>query len=224
MFSEGHRLFVDIPGASGESTLHAATILDASDEGFTAVSTDAVRHFEPGAACRIFFERNREFMQQPAIIEGFLTEVATDAVPTVAELDLNAGATLCVFGFRTEGEPVSAENRQCYRVSAVMYEVSADFGAERGCKVMDVSATGFAVMSATRHDPGAVLDTTLHFDGKSYTGRVCVQNVVEHHSGRFRHGLYSVRNANGTCDLEKGCGIINTGIQRMQLRRLKAAG
>ena len=224
MFDKGHRFFVQIPGVSGAPILHPATILDTSRDIYTAVSTDAVRQLEARDECRIFFERRREFMQQLSTIDSILSGVQNDDVPAPADMDLDSSAALCVFGFRTLGEPVSAENRQCYRVSAVMYEVSADFGTETDCKVLDVSATGFAVMSDQRHEPGVVLDTTLQFEGKRYAGKVCVQNVAEHYSGRFRHGLYGVRASDGTCDLEKGCGIVNTGIQRLQLRRLKAAG
>lgn len=220
MLTAEMKFFVQIPLPPEKPTLYPATVLNFRDGAYTAVSTEAVRALEVGAECIIFYEIDREFMKHPARLDAFMTCDPEDELTTRDLIDLPVSDNLCVFGFQTVGDPVSAENRQCYRVSTVMADVTSTIGDEEGCKVLDVSTTGFSVYSSEQYDVGAVLDAKLQFQDKTFSGKVCIQNVIEHFSGKFRYGMYGINNATGTCDLEKGRQYINMEIQRQQLRRM----
>lgn len=220
MLTTGMKFFVQITLPSGKPTLYPATVLNLREGAYTAVTTEAVRVLEVGEECIIFYEIDRDFMKHPARLDAFMTCDPEDELTTRDLIDLPVSDNLCVFGFQTIGDPVSAENRQCYRVSTIMADVNSTIGDEEGCKVLDVSTTGFSVYSSRRHDVGAVLDATLLFEDQTFSGKVCVQNVIEHFSGKFRYGMYGINNASGTCDLEKGRQYINMAIQRQQLRRM----
>jgi hypothetical protein len=220
MMNPGTRIFIQIPDAQGKAMLHPASVLEVVHDSITAISTEAVRQLETGSECHVLFEHLQEFMQQSVQVDAIMPTTSEPELETMEQLDLQSSDQLCVFGFRTVGEPVSAEQRQCYRVSTVMYPVRATIEGETDCQVLDVSATGFSVLTEQSHDPGSVLEATLHYDGADYQGRVSTQNVLPHRSGQYRLGLYGIKKSNGQCELSKGSRIINTSIQRQQLRRL----
>lgn len=220
MLATGMKFFVQITLPSGKLTLYPATVLDVRDGAYTAVSTEAVFGLEAGGECVIYYELDREFMKHAARPSAFMSCDPEDELTTRDLIDLPVSDNLCVFGFQTVGDPVSAENRQCNRVSTVTADIRSTLGDEKDCTVLDVSTSGFSVYASQLHEVGAVLEATLKFEDKSFSGKVCVQNVFEHHSGKFRYGMYGINDASGTCELEKGRQHINMEIQRKQLRRM----
>ena len=119
---------------------------------------------------------------------------------------------------------MSAESREWFRVSTVLNDLTADFGVESNCRLLDVSSVGFAVEATERYEIGNTLAVTLHFQDKHFAGKARIQSVRELHGGRVRYGLHSLTHKSSGGDLRKGQQQISTAVEREQLRRLAGSG
>ena len=127
------------------------------------------------------------------------------------------------FCFELTGDPVSAERRQCYRVSTVMAQVLATFGAEENCPVVDVSATGFAVVASNRYRTATVVDATVHYGGIAFSGKGRIESVRELKSGPIRYGVHCISDMGTGGTLQAGLPKICASVQREHLRRRRRA-
>ena len=155
----------------------------------------------------IYFEIDQKFMQQSARIDAIMQADPKQVV-----------------GLETIGEPLSAENRECFRVSTVMAGLTATVGAEEKCPVLDMSASGCAVLTSFRHSTGSVIEITLPFEGSRFTGKGRVHSVRETSSDRFRIGLACAGDQKAGDELREGLNTITMSIQRQQLRRRARQG
>ncbi len=203
MWSNGSDLFVQLPSESNERILHGGTV-SGTDDGVIQFKPNDRLAIEPGQDIRIYFELRREFMQQPAKVEAVLDEGAS-----------------YVLVIRPEGEPVSAENRQCYRVSTIFADLSIDLAGET-CSLTDVSVQGFSLLSVKPYKQGQTLPIRLLHEGKVYEGNAQVQSIKEL-GDKTRYGLLCAGKATGPTSLPKGLQQVSMSIQRMQLRRRAGA-
>ena len=133
MLGEGTPIFVVFPEESDERVLHPATIVEASGNARTAEIEEAGLFPKAGQQIIVYFYDNvtgSHFLKCPAKI---------DAVMDSGDKPL--------IGFLTTGNTSSAESRQCFRVSTVMSNLSAQVGPHASCHVLDVSTTGFSFAS-----------------------------------------------------------------------------
>jgi hypothetical protein len=202
MLTAGTAIFVEIPGEADPRLLHAAKVTGAEGQVCTAELVEGRPPFQAGLDVFIYFEVQHRFMQQAARIEAIL-----QTEPRV------------VIGFETAGEAVSAEARQCYRVSTVMADLTVTV-ADETCALLDVSATGFAVLATTRHRPGKMVKVTLHYRGEHYSGSARIQSVREMPGGRIRYGINAADDKKARGSLLKAQRQITMDIQRTHLRRL----
>ena len=121
--------------------------------------------------------------------------------------------------FETIGEPFSAENRQALRVSSIGTDLKATFGSEENCEVVDVSPTGFAVLSTKDHALDSHVKVTLFFKGEVFKGMVRVMTALKRKS-RIRYGVHCIDDPKSGSSLVNGLGRITMAIQRLQLARL----
>jgi len=201
MLSMDGGFFLHIPNGS-KRILHPATIVGTEDEIHTAELEEPDLPVADGQEVLIFYDFRREFMQQPACIR----RVTHD--PKL------------IIEFETTGEPVSAESRQHFRVSAVMTGLTATLGSENACPLLDVSRTGFSVVARQSYDLGSFVNAALRHENHQYRDRVCVQSIRDLSRGRIRYGLHCVdknRHAGGT---PKGLHQISVSLEREQLRRV----
>jgi hypothetical protein len=124
-----------------------------------------------------------------------------------------------VVGLELTGAPISAETRQCYRVSAITTDVSCIVGDEANCPLVDISLTGFSVLATEAPEQGRVIDVSIGFEGLEYEGRACVQSVVPRGADRIRIGLHCVDDHQAGGTLLKGLKHMTMQIQRRQLQR-----
>lgn len=200
----GHTLYVQFPGNTGKRLLHPCTVTQASgSEKLTVLPEDQTLNYQVGQEFLIYFEHRRQFMQQPAKVEALL--------------DVDSGR---VVALRTLGEPVSAESRQCYRVSTVLSDLYVTFDGQANCSLRDVSVTGFAVISPERYKPGQVLPAELVFEGRKYSGQTSIQSVCALPDGRTRYGVNCVKAPPTPDALAKGVLQVSMAVQRQQLSRL----
>ena len=203
MVGIGSGFFLQLPGNSKRRILHPAKLIGVNAEVYTAEIEEAELFLESGQEILVYYERNREFMQQAARIDA------------VDETDPNL-----IISLITTGEPVSAESRQHYRVSTIMLGLSAQFGTEPCCAVLDVSATGFCVIAAEQYSIGKVLSTRIEHEGQTCTGNVSVQSVKPLNKGWIRYGVHCADQKSLDDNLAKALQQLSINVQRDQLRRV----
>ena len=197
-------IFVRFPNESTNRILHPVKIVetDGSDT-LTVKPEDPELPLEAEQELLIYFEKNRKFVQQPAKVEALLE-----------------GEEGVVAAMKTVGEPVSAESRQCYRVSTVLSKLTATFDGVDGCSLRDVSVTGFSVLSKKQYKTGQVIDAELRFEGKRYVGKTSIQSVTHMDDDLTRYGVNCVKAAASPTSLTNGVQKISMAVQRQQLNRL----
>jgi hypothetical protein len=215
MLSLNAGLFFRLPADSEKRVLRPATVTSIEHDVYTAELEEHDLPVEAGQDLLIYHEIRRTFVQQPAHIEAVIAPV-TDEDPEARPHTLVA--------FRTTGQPVSADSRECYRVSTVMADMVAQVGDEPDCPLLDVSATGFSVLSGQSFDVGSMVDVSLWHEGVRFTGRACVQSLREMSKGRIRYGFHCAQERSGNSVLAKGLQQISLAVQRQHLRRLAGAG
>ena len=218
MIRAGDRFYVQIPNQSGKRILHPATVVEHEDSKYTAEVEVSSPPLEAGNDIIIFFELKKEFMQQSGRIDMIKPsdEPTDDSVDNSSQTNRFQGTTI---GFQLVGEPVSAENRQCYRVSTVMVDLTATLEGEANCHLLDISSSGFSLLSTREHAYGSLVEVTLEYGQNKYSGQARIQNIIEHPRGVFRYGLYGIEDKKVDSELTKGRKVISMDIQRLQLRR-----
>ncbi len=207
MLKLGMKMFLNFPNESKKLILHPGTIKEAGECGYTADIEESNLAVEAGQDVFVYYELNRKLVKQAARIEAAMKN-----------------APALTIGFQVTGDVVSAECREWFRVSTVLNDLTADFGPESDCRLLDVSSVGFAVEATERYEIGNTLPATLHFEGEHFTGEVRVQSVRELDEGRFRYGLHALADKSSGGDLCKGQQQISAAVQREQLRRMAGTG
>lgn len=205
MLRLGTEIFIRESGNSCGGYLHSGKVVEAQESMYTAEFEEDVPGTEVGQEVFVYYHHHRAFMQQPIRIEAF-TLAQGEQKPTVT--------------FELSGEPISAEDRQCYRVSTVVADMTVRLADEPECPLLDVSVAGFAVLATTLHGIGETVVATLRFEGEEYAGRARIQSVREMEGGSVRYGLNGLRKSEGGGELLRGMEVISAAVQRQQLRRL----
>ena len=181
-------------------------------KGYNAVFEGREFSLEEGAEVIVFFELKRRFMQQPVRVLSVVEEKEDD------------DWTRITLEFQTTGDPLSAESRECYRVSCYAADLEAQLGEDpEMCEVLDVSATGFAVFSEAEYSVGQSLQATLHYNGTPVRGTAVVQSYRAM-GKKHRYGLRAVDDERRNATLKKDLNRINLAVQREQAARLSGRG
>jgi hypothetical protein len=207
MLASETKIFLHLPGESTKTILHPATVKEPGEHGHTAELEESDVALEAGLDIFVYYEIERNFVKQAARIDAVL-----QTEPTL------------VVGFEVTGEIVSAENREWYRVSTGLANLTMDFGNENGCPLLDVSSVGFAVETTERHEIGQLVPATLRHEGRPYHGKARIQSIRELSGGRYRYGVHSIQDKASGGDLRKGQQLISASVEREQLRRLAGSG
>lgn len=203
----GTGCFVQAPDESSKRILHSAVIQRFTDDKYTAELQEDAGMLESEQEIFVYYESKNEFMRQPARIEM-----------------ITVTPSGCTFSFQFTGDAVSAESRQCYRVSTVLAAVTATFGGEKDCPVVDVIATGYGVVATKQYKAMDIVTTTLRFEDQTLSGQGRIQSVRDVGAGRIRYGLLCVNGKSPDETLFKGLQQISAAIQRQHLRHLSRAG
>ena len=190
---DGEQVFVQIPDETGKRVLHPVRHQGTEGDRLS-LELECPLELSPEQPLFLYYELRRKFMQQPACV----VECPSASVVIV----------------ETTADAILAESRESYRCPTLVEDIVARVGAETGCKVLDVSQTGLAVMCNTTYAPGSQLDVSLRFEGETTEGRVVVQSIQVPPGGCTRYGL---RVTEGP--LLRALPTIAMGVQRNQLRR-----
>ncbi len=205
MTSINSGVFIEGKSDSGQRVLHPAEILGSTGRGFTVKLQTTELVGELGQELMVYYARGATFLKQQALIESYTLE-------GFAEIR-----------FALLGEPVSAEQRENYRVSAVHAELCVDIAEEMGCKLVDISATGCSVIANGQYRLGQPLRITLYHEDEPITGEAVVRSKKQLDAKRTRYGLDCVLHRDSDGTLKKGLRDITMTVQRSQLRRLSRA-
>ena len=207
MLGVGDGFYIQTSGGADSRILHPAKLLSGDGDNYSAEIEAQDLTLEEEQNVLVFYEIAQKFVKQAAKITAVSQSEGEN--PTI--------------GFRSVGEPVSAEGREHYRVSTAAGDLTAALGVEKQCRLLDVSSIGFSVFATNKHAIGTTLDAGLFHHGNSYTGQVCIQSVRDLDDGRIRYGLHCVDDKQGGANLEQGLRKMTMDIQRKQLRRLSRA-
>ncbi len=207
MIKAGTEVHFRDPGVTTERILHHACV-DGADEDQRWIATFSAGSppLEAGQDVLIYFEIKHEFMQQPAHVHA-LDDTETGKIVI----------------FEPLGDPVSAESRQHYRVSTITAKIAADVGTENGCKVVDISSTGFAAVVEQKLAIGETVSVRIDYDGRHCEGTASVQSTRQKPGGQYRYGFLSVSHKDGGA-FQEALNEISLDVQRTQLRRLSGLG
>jgi len=203
MLSVDQEVFICIPDVSTQRILHKTHVVAAGDVITLQLDEPTSCDLEASQDVLIYFTDKREFMQQPARVEALDTEAEPAPMLNVS----------------TQGEPVSAESRQCYRVSTVLMDLEVEVDSEN-CPLLDISLTGFSFRTAKQYGTGQKLNVRLIHEGRDYVGEATVQSIDEL-GDDIRYGCYCVEKAAG--NLMKGLQQKSLAAQREQLKRMAGA-
>ncbi len=200
-------VFLQISDESKDRVLHAGKVIGVEDNTYTCeLARKEEISCQEGQAVFIYFEDHRTFMQQSA------------RICSIAEAGSKLEITL-----ETTSDPVSSETRQSYRVSTVILNITVAVAGEKDCPLLDISATGMAAITTSRHKLGAELPVVLSYDERKYTGKAIVRSDRELGTGRFRHGFHCVEDRRCRGNLQRGLGQVSASVQRLLIRRMSVA-
>ena len=199
-------LFFAVPEKGRERVLHPATIVSINDDIHTATLERGDLSLEEEQEVLVYYEIERQFLMQPARIEAV----------TMGDPNPSIGFVLC-------GDPVSADQRECYRVPTAFKMLTAAIGPEASCPLVDVSETGFAAIASKTYAIGSQVDVTLRFESKEFTGRAVVASIdaVAEGEGR-RYGFYCAGKLSKSDILARGLRAISLAVQREHLQSGRA--
>ena len=211
MLSQGDLIYLQKPVESQQRLLLPMDVI-AHEQGKIIIETTSMLDWlnEDGNVL-VYFDRGREFLKQSALIELVIHE-EEDQVDGVMR-----------YAVELEGKPVSADSRQTYRVSTVISGRSTIFADEGEVPLVDVSATGFAVISTKKLTIGEMVKTTFKHEGREFCGTASVQSVCQLDAQRHRYGMHCVEKRQPGNSLNQGLMTISMAVQREQLRRLSRA-
>ena len=223
-------VFLQVGDPSGKRILNPGQVLESSDNEIVIELTKPINHeFTPNQGLLLFFEDKREFKQQPAEFQNWLTSESSDSpavsndsiidtetqVVTESEVQTEQNLTLVI---KTIGEPISAESRQCYRTSTVLSQRFARIAKEE-CPLMDISMTGLSAISKEAFTIGQSLEISITWEDQEFAGIVTVQSILELDDTRTRYGFHCIDQDPQCRELQKGLGKMSIALQREQLRR-----
>lgn len=207
MLSQGKDVFILLPGEKRERVLHQGTVTECSEASFVAEFGE-VLDLTVGVELLAHAEVNRKFMQQGATVQAVLS-----ASPKT------------IIAFTRTGQPIAADSRQSYRVSLAAHNLPAKINNDQRCQLIDVSATGFGVVSTTELSIGETVTATVGYNGVTATGEARIQSARDFGGGKFRYGLHAVEAQRGKpkSELQVALMKISLEVQRDQLRRMARA-
>lgn len=226
MLIPGTIVFINFPEESNHRILHAAVVMQNNANGLVIRSDEPGLRIEAGQSLRLYFEKEMKFVQQAARIESVIGAASQQSKPSEVAHALAADDVavehhdFAMLVVRPLGQPVSAESRECYRVSTITAGLDAEIEDEAGCVLADVSVTGFSIISHQPHPLGSVRRIRLNFENNSFAGEAAIQSIKDLGGGRYRYGFLCADSGAKRTPLRQGLQQISVAVQRRQLKRL----
>ena len=165
----------------------------------------------------IYYTIDRTFMQQAAAVEGSGPESEelvgdNDGDVEMQEMDVSPDCELLVLSISPMGTPVSAENRECFRVRN-RNELSVKLNDIDDALLADISQTGLAVVCDLELEIGDVAQLFLEREDVQVAGPARIQSKRKLRNGQLRYGMLCVERS-----MQQSCGRLSMMVQRDWLR------
>lgn len=212
MLTQGDLIYLQKPVQSQQRVLIPVDVI-ANEQDHVIIETSQVFDWlgDDGQVL-VYYDKRRDFVKQSATMEVQIHELDDQQVDGIMRYSIGL-----------LGEPVSAESRQCFRVSTVISGRTVVFEDEGEVPLVDVSATGYAVIATKPRNIGEMIRTTFIHEGREFSGTACVQSICQLDHERVRYGMYCVEKRQPGNNLNQGLLTISMAVQREQLRRLSRA-
>lgn len=196
------KLFLRLPKedtAKGR-VLHAGIVLSIENNVCVIQLDEPCPGLDEATGAVLHFEEKQKFLQQSV---RSVRKESEDPLVVVAEL---------------RGTAVSADQRQCFRVSCLGENIKATIGDESGCEVVDISATGFAFYGQREYEIGRRMRVTLVYNRMEFSGFATVQSVRRMNPKLLRFGMHCSGGDNDV--FARSLASINVAVQAERRRRL----
>ena len=207
MLSVHINFFLQAPDESEQRILHPGTVISVDGELHTATLDQEEVPVEAGQSIHLYYEIQSEFMQQRGRIEAVMRGEPDNVLKKI-------------IGFTTTGEPMSAEERQCYRVSTVTSGMTVRVESDNEYPLIDVSATGLSFTAPHVYHFGQIVKVHLTHDDHNYRGEGHIQSIGVLPNGKTRYGIHCVDDEESNVPFSRGLQQVNIAVQRNHLRRL----
>lgn len=195
-------MYLLVPDASNKRVLRAGTVVGSTRQIFVAEMEESI-DVPVGKDVNAFGDVRGKFYQQGAVVT-----------------ELRQIEPRSIIAFKRVGEPVSAENRQTFRVCVVAAGIVWRIGEEAKCQVVDICAEGFAAITVKSYELGSLVPVVLSHGGQFVSTPMRVQTVKQRPGGKFRYGFYAPDNKSPA---RKVLEQVSAMIQRQHLRRIAGA-
>jgi len=202
MIDQGNTFHLQFPEDIEPAILHEAEVLDLSQDTIMAQAKESFLALEIGLPVTVYYQLRKIFVQQAAKI----TAIHHGDHPT--------------FALALLGKTTSVENRQCYRVSTTLTELTCVFNDKPNCPILDVSLTGFAVISRDDLQVGSRIEAGLKdLKGREYQGQCVIRSQTPLDEG-FRYGIECDDQRLDGNTLQRAVSSLSMSLQRQELRQL----
>lgn len=202
MLAANTPMFVLVPNDLNKLVLRPGNVVESGPETFVAEFPESLK-LEAAMDVIAYGDVRGRFFQQGAV---------------VAEIRQNEPTM--IVAFTRSGEPVSAENRQTFRVSVLNCDIKAKINRESGCSVVDMSPDGFAAIAKQDYKIGSLVKIAINYEKYAIDSDARVQTLKILPNGAKRYG-FLIPGKGGPA--RKALEAISSSIQRAQLRRLSGA-
>jgi len=201
MLKMDSELYIQNPTVTDRRALHIGAVTESGPETMALSFEDVRFELAPDQDIVIYYTAKRKFMQQAA---------------KIVEVPESESALMVVV--KTSGDAVSAEGREHYRVSTISADIKARLGKERNCTLVDISATGFAVICHKEHALGSTDNASVTYGDDTYEGTVCIQSVRDIGRGRIRYGMRYLEDEATAGTLKAGLRKVSIAVERQLLK------
>jgi len=202
MLHNDQNMFLLLPGDSEKRVLQPGKVIESSAPSFS-IAFDEPIELPVGLDTLAFCEVRGKFFQQGASL-----------------VEVREGGPASIYVFNRVGDPVSAEQRQTFRVSVAAAQIYAQLGKQKQCLVVDISPEGLAVIADAGLTLGSMQKISTSYEQNTILADARIQTIKILPSGKARYGLLIP-----SSDAVARKTLLKTSMdfQRRQLKRLAGA-
>ena len=204
MLTAGTSFFLCDP-CDSDQVIHAALLISLKEGNYTAELKDPKLSLSSNKNIQIYYDLEGQFVRQSANIETAM------------------GRSRQLITFRTQGDPDSAETREHIRIATRWINLRAEVQDSQLHPVIDISKTGFSLTCPASYPQDHILEITLQYRSRRFTGHAAVCSANTLANGDTRYGISCLNDQDAADELAEGVEEIFTDLQHRLLQRTTGA-
>ena len=206
MLKEGSPVYLGLDDPSGRQVLRPGIIAAIAQDRCTIEFENSELSIKTGDGYLIYYHDFQEFVQRRVRVEE---QSETGPLSRVV--------------MKFNGDAVSADTRQEYRVSAINAGLTVTLDTEEGCTIQEISMSGLGLVSDRKYSIGQILNVTLHFVGEDFSGQMVIEWMRQLDGDRTQYGLRGLFDAKDSDTLRIGLMRFTRAVHRQNLQRVSGA-